>query len=263
MINPFRYVYGPVYSWRLGKSLGVDPLSDAKKICNMNCNYCQLGNTAFLSTERREYVSVSELIDEIDRIPSFFADYITFSGRGEPTLAKNLGEMIRAVKFIRREKVAVITNSSLLHLADVQDDLMDADFVLAKLDAVNQEMFNCVDGVCGIDYELLLKGLGQFRARFKGKFALQMMLVKDNIEHVKELSALAELFKPHEIQLNTPIRPSGQMPLSREQIQKAKESFQGMSVVTCYDVPPEKTIPFDEPATVARHGNYRKSRYTY
>lgn len=263
MINPFRYVYGPVYSWRLGKSLGVDPLSDEKKICNMNCNYCQLGNTAQLSSERKEFVAVSDLIEEIGRIPSFFADYITFSGRGEPTLAKNLGEMIRAVKKVRREKVAVITNSSLLHLKDVQDDLMHADFVLAKLDAVNQEMFNCIDGVCGIDYETLLTGLAKFRARYKGKFALQMMLVKDNIEHLHELSALADLLRPNEIQLNTPIRPSGQPPLSREQVQKAKESFKGTHVITCYDVPVEKTVPFNESATVARHGNYRKSRYTY
>ena len=263
MINPFRYVYGPVYSWRLGKSLGVDPLSDEKKICNMNCNYCQLGNTAQLFNERKEFVPVSDLIEEIGRIPSFFADYITFSGRGEPTLAKNLGEMIRAVKKVRREKVAVITNSSLLHLKDVQDDLMQADFVLAKLDAVNQEMFNCIDGVCGIDYALLLTGLGEFRARYKGKFALQMMLVKDNIEHLHELSALADLLRPNEIQLNTPIRPSGQPPLSREQVQKAKESFKGTHVITCYDVPAEKTVPFDESSTVARHGNYRKSRYTY
>jgi wyosine [tRNA(Phe)-imidazoG37] synthetase (radical SAM superfamily) len=264
MINPFRYVYGPVYSWRLGKSLGVDPLSDQKKICNLNCNYCQLGNTADLSNERREYVPVADLIGEIERIPSFFADYITFSGRGEPTLAKNLGEMIRAVKLIRREKVAVITNSSLLHLKDVQDDLFHADFVLAKLDAINQEMFDCIDGVCGIDYQLLLEGLSDFRARFNGKFALQTMLVEDNIAHVDELSALAKSFSPHEIQLNTPIRPSGQLPLSRERIEKAKQAFSGMPVITCYEVPPvEKVVPFDESATVARHGNYRKSRYTY
>ncbi len=124
-------------------------------------------------------------------------------------------------------------------------------------------MFNCIDGVCGVDYEVLLKGLATFRARFKGKFALQMMLVKDNIEHLNELSAMANLLRPHEIQLNTPIRPSGEAPLSRERIAKAKEAFKGMHVITCYDVPMKNTVAMDEGATVARHGNYRKSRYTY
>jgi wyosine [tRNA(Phe)-imidazoG37] synthetase (radical SAM superfamily) len=262
-MTPFRYIYGPVYSWRLGNSLGVDPLSNQKKICNMNCTYCQLGNTVQFSNQRQEYIPTQELIEEIKQIPRLFIDYITFSGRGEPTLAKNLGEMIRTVKSVRHEKVAVITNSSLLHLKDVQDDLLEADFVLAKLDAVNQEMLNCIDGVCGIDYESMLNGLGKFRERFKGKFALQMMLVKDNIEHLKELSTLAYLLNPHEVQLNTPIRPSGETPLSQERIKKAKDSFKGMQVVTCYDVPVKQSTPLDEKSTVARHGNYRKSRNIY
>ncbi|MCR4336297.1 MAG: radical SAM protein, partial [Candidatus Omnitrophica bacterium] len=45
----FKYVYGPVQSWRMGKSLGIDPLSDKVKICNLDCIYCQLGRTSVLS----------------------------------------------------------------------------------------------------------------------------------------------------------------------------------------------------------------------
>ena len=36
MTHPFKYVFGPVRSWRLGRSLGVDPLSSKSKICNMD-----------------------------------------------------------------------------------------------------------------------------------------------------------------------------------------------------------------------------------
>lgn len=263
MITSFRYIYGPIYSWRLGTSLGVDPLSNAKKICNMNCTYCQLGKTVSFENERKEYVSVPELLAEIKRIPSFFIDYITFSGRGEPTLAVNLGEMIRAVKAVRKEKVAVITNSSLMDREDVRNDLMQADFVLAKLDATSQDMLNCIDGVCGVDYETMIRGIEKFRKSFRGKFALQIMLVKDNIMHLEQLSNLAYFLNPDEIQLNTPVRPSGERPLSRDHIERAKRSFKGMPVVSCYDVPVKTTEPFDEKATVARHGNFRKSRYTY
>ena len=263
MIDPFRYIYGPVHSWRLGTSLVVDPLSGQHKICNMDCVYCQLGRTADIAHERREYVPVVELIAEIKRIPSFFIDYITFSGRGEPTLAKNLGDMIRAVKAIRREKVAVITNSSLLHRADVQDDLMGSDFVLAKLDASDQGMLNCVDGACGIDYDRLIKGITDFRLRFDGKFALQIMLLKDNIEHLEGLGVLARSLNPDEVQLNTPLRSCGRLPLGRERLERAKQHFEGLHVISCYDVPAGHAAPLDENATAARHGNSRKSRYTY
>ncbi len=140
-MQSFQYIFGPVYSWRLGNSLGIDPLSSPDKICNMDCIYCQLGKTAQLTHERKIYVPLEALMDEIRQIPLDLADYITFSGRGEPTLALNLGEMIRGVKAARPEKVAVITNSSLMHLQAVRDDLMAADFVLAKLDAGNQVIF--------------------------------------------------------------------------------------------------------------------------
>src|ERR1700690_2270782 len=143
--SPFQYVFGPVRSWRLGRSLGVDPLSSKSKICNMDCIYCQLGKTAHLTNERRIYVPTREVMDEIDRIPLHFVDYITFAGRGEPTLAKNLGEMIRGVKTIRHEKVALLPNSSLMHLKEVRDGLMAADFVLAKLGARNQKLFEGVN----------------------------------------------------------------------------------------------------------------------
>ena len=145
MINPFQYVFGPVRSWRLGRSLGIDPLSSKDKICNMDCIYCQLGKTAHLTNERKIYVPTQDVMDEISRIPLHFVDHITFAGRGEPTLALNLGEMIRGIKAIRQEKVAVLTNSSLMNLKEVRDDLMAADFVLAKLDAGNQSFFETVD----------------------------------------------------------------------------------------------------------------------
>ena len=135
-INPpeslpqFRFVYGPVYSWRLGMSVGVDPISAAEKICNFDCVYCQLGKTHKFYNQRREFVPTSEVLDEIRLLPNRRFNYITFSGRGEPTLAANLGRMIREVRRIRPEKIAVITNSSLMHLRDVEKDLLEADLVL-------------------------------------------------------------------------------------------------------------------------------------
>lgn len=263
MISQFQYIYGPVHSWRLGKSLGVDPLASRQKICNMNCSYCQLGQTADISLQRREYVPVDKVMEEINSLPDFFIDYITFSGRGEPTLAKNLGDMIREVKRIRREKVAVITNSLLLPYKDVRDDLLSADFVLVKLDAANQEMLSCINGVDRIDYDQLIKGISKFREEFKGKFALQIMLLSDNFEHLKQLGNLAFFLNPHEVQLNTPLRACGQQPLGPSRLEKAKEYFRGVPVISCYDVPSEVIEPMDRKATTKRHGIDRKSRYVY
>ncbi|MFH1338585.1 MAG: radical SAM protein, partial [Candidatus Omnitrophota bacterium] len=91
----FRYVYGPVASWRLGISLGIDLLSAAGKICNFDCIYCQLGKGSRYAEKPKACVKTSEIIKELKELPGLKIDYITFSGRGEPTLAKNLGQAIR------------------------------------------------------------------------------------------------------------------------------------------------------------------------
>ncbi len=86
-MNKYKYIYGPVFSWRLGRSLGIDPISKEKKICTFDCLYCQLGKTDRLTNIRSMFVPTVEIIKEIRKIPPLKIDYLTFSGRGEPTLA--------------------------------------------------------------------------------------------------------------------------------------------------------------------------------
>src|SRR4030042_2443717 len=141
----YKYIYGPVPSWRLGSSLGIDPLSKGEKICSFDCVYCQIGKTEMVTDKRETFVKVEDIVEELDSLPPIEIDYITFSGTGEPTLAENLGDMIRAIKKIRKEKIAVLTNASLLNREDVQKDLFCADFVVAKLNASAQNIFELVN----------------------------------------------------------------------------------------------------------------------
>ena len=91
-------IYGPVPSWRLGRSLGVDLLPGRGKTCCFGCVYCQLGTTTNPLTERSEFVSLDDLARELQSLKHVRADHATFSGMGEPTLASNLGRAIELVK---------------------------------------------------------------------------------------------------------------------------------------------------------------------
>lgn len=59
----YKYIFGPVPSRRLGISLGIDLVSH--KTCSLNCIYCECGPTTKLTTERKEYVSVKKVTNEI------------------------------------------------------------------------------------------------------------------------------------------------------------------------------------------------------
>lgn len=255
----WKYIYGPVYSWRLGMSLGIDPISARRKICNFDCIYCQLGRTARVYTKRRNFVSVEDILAEIGSLPPLHIDYYTFSGRGEPALAKNLGAMIKAVRKATKGKIAVITNAALMDDREVQEDLMSADFVLAKLDACDQHSFNAVDIPAeGIRFQKMIDGIKSFRKRFRGKLALQVMFIAQNKKYAGAIAGIARDIKPDEIQINTPLRPGGAAPLDKEELAGIKKYFKGLPAVTVYEARRRDVRPFDDKETMRRHGNFKK-----
>ncbi|MDH7486148.1 MAG: hypothetical protein QHJ81_07700 [Anaerolineae bacterium] len=80
-----NYVYGPVPSWRLGRSLGIDPVSTQGKTCSFDCIYCQLGRTVHPLTTRQRFVEPEALRRQLAQVGNVPVDTVTFSGVGEPT----------------------------------------------------------------------------------------------------------------------------------------------------------------------------------
>ena len=251
----YKYIYGPVPSWRLGSSLGIDPVSCKEKICSYDCIYCQLGRTTVLTKKRKVFVPTSEIVEEIKTLPTLNIDYITFSGRGEPTLAKNLGEMIAEVKKIRTEPVAVLTNASLLHELDVREDLLRADFVITKLDSDSDSTLKRVNRpVWSINQAKVLDGIRKFLKDYKGKFALQIMFAKENELNAKGIASLAKKIGPDEVQLNTPLRPCAVKPLLEDKMKKIEKYFEGLNVVSVYNIERKKVEPVSKKETLKRRG---------
>ena len=251
----YKYIYGPVPSWRLGSSLGIDPLSRSEKVCTFDCVYCQIGKTDFLTDKRDVFVKVSDIVEEIDSLPPLEIDYMTFSGRGEPTLAKNLGQMIKALKKMRNDKIAVLTNSSLMHRKDVQEDLFAADFIIAKLDASTQSIFELVNQpISTVKIDTIIKAIKDFKSCYLGKLALQIMFMAENKKYAKEIAEIAREVKPDEVQLNTPLRPCKVIPLAKSEMDIIKEYFIGLNVVSVYDAVKKTVKPISSEDTLKRRG---------
>jgi len=230
-------LYGPVSSWRLGRSLGIDLFSPRGKTCSFDCTYCEWGATVHTLTERREFVTLAELKKELETAKGVPADYATFAGGGEPTLASNLGQAIEIVRSTLKLPVAVITNSSLMPGEDVRRELARADLVMVKLDAPNEEIFHAVNRPCkGYTLDEIIQGIKRFREEYKGKLALQMMFVEANKGCAGEMAKIAGELSPDEVQINTPLRPCAVKPLSPQEIVGIREKFRGLKkVVTVYE----------------------------
>jgi len=251
----YKYIYGPVPSWRLGSSLGIDLVSKGRKICSFDCVYCQIGKTGLLTDDRRIFIKCKDIIEELDSLPPLKIDYITFSGAGEPTLAANLGEMIKSVKQIRKEKIAVISNSSLFHREDVRKDLQLADFVIAKFDASTQETLMAVNKpMKTINIKHIVSGIKTFREMYKGKLALQIMFIEQNKGSVKDIARIVKEINPDEVQINTPLRPCGVKPLSESEIDKIETYFNDLKTISVYKSERKEISSLSDEETLKRRG---------
>lgn len=253
-------IYGPVPSWRLGRSLGIDLLPGRGKTCCFDCVYCQLGITTRPQTERSEFVSLDTLSRELRAVKGVAADYVTFSGTGEPTLAANLGPAIEIARASLGLPVAVLTNSALISREDVREDLAKADIIVAKLDAPDEGLFRLINRpVADLSLEGIVDGVRRLRSQWSGTLALQMMFLTANKRAAGEMARIAAAIGPDEVQINTPLRPCAVAPLAEEEITAVRESFGGLNAVTVYEATPPAVEPIDAGETLQRRPGKRVS----
>jgi wyosine [tRNA(Phe)-imidazoG37] synthetase (radical SAM superfamily) len=204
-----QYVYGPVPSRRLGRSLGVDLVPF--KTCTYDCIYCQLGRTTNKTTQRKEWVPSNQVIDQVKVSLESSPDYITLSGSGEPTLHSEIAKIISGIKKITDVPVAVLTNGSLLWVREVRTSLMCADLAIPSLDAGTVQLFKYVNRPhSGIPFSKMLEGLVKFREEYTGKYWLEVFVlggVTTVQAQINTLSHCINMICPDKVQINTVTRP--------------------------------------------------------
>jgi wyosine [tRNA(Phe)-imidazoG37] synthetase (radical SAM superfamily) len=250
----YQYLYGPVPSRRLGRSLGIDLVPH--KICTYDCIYCQIGKTTDKTLVRKEYVPVRDILEEVKRFlkeETSSIDYLSLSGSGEPTLHSQIRLVIEGIKAITSIPVAVITNGSLLYEEEVRQDLLLADIVLPSLDAVSSEVFMKINRPCPEFFiEKVIEGLIEFRKIYKGQIWLEILFCKgvnDSKEELLKMKKVVDCIQPDRIHLNTVVRPPSEKwvaPLNQKEIEKIRDFFgEKAEIISEFDRHPSSVLERD------------------
>lgn len=179
-------VFGPIYSRRLGSSLGVNILPTKGKLCNFDCVYCECGWNRDGAVPDRRFPVLSEVEAALKEKMSKAAaegipvDSITFSGNGEPTMNPDFADIIDVTlslrdKYFPDAKVSVLSNATLVGREDVARALRKVDNPILKIDASSQELVDKINKPVGT-YRLaeVIENLKSF----DGNFILQTMFLK-------------------------------------------------------------------------------------
>lgn len=188
-MNTFLFdeiIFGPVYSRRLGISLGVNLLPENSKLCTFNCIYCECGwtpdkneNKAKLHTREEVYRALEEkLVDMKYRDDPL--NVITFAGNGEPTIHPDFPGIIDDALSLKNDYfpdagIAVLSNASLIHKDTVFHALKKIDYNILKLDTRIEDTFQAMNSPrTGISLDKITKYL----TRFNGDLIIQSLFIK-------------------------------------------------------------------------------------
>ena len=203
-------VFGPIFSRRLGSSLGINLLPQEGKVCNFDCVYCEcgwnkdgLGDRLLPSADDVRRALEAKLEECSGKGTPI--DSITFSGDGEPTLNPEFPAIIDLTLALRDRyypsaKVSVLSNATRIGRPGIFEALRKVDNPILKLDAPTDAQVALVNKPAG---EYHVADVVEQLKRFKGDFVLQTMFLRgpgwDSAQWVKEWMEIVRELLAHEI----------------------------------------------------------------
>ena len=183
-------IFGPVISRRLGVSLGINLLPNDTKLCSFDCLYCECGwnpnrkeHPVHLPRRMEVRSLLRQKLSEM-KAGSLLPDVITFAGNGEPTMHPDFAAIIADTILLRNEfaplsKIAVLSNSTMLHKEQVVEALKSVDDNILKLDSGIQSTIELLNKPVG---KFDLKALVDHLKMFEGALIIQTMFLKGTFE---------------------------------------------------------------------------------
>ena len=232
-------VFGPIFSRRLGSSLGVNLLPTQGKLCNFDCIYCECGwNRDGMSD--RHLPSAGDVRTALEAklkevcAKGIKVDSITFSGDGEPTLNPDFAEIIEDTVRLRdlylpSAQISVLSNATMLHVPKIFEALTKVDNPIMKIDAPNDEGARIINQPVGT---YSVRKVVENLKKFQGNFVLQTMFLKgrnfDSSEasQLKEWMDLVRLLKPRLVMVYTIARPTPDKELEKFSEEQMRELVQ-------------------------------------
>lgn len=239
MSRDYTYLFGPVPSRRLGRSLGID--LTPFKTCSFDCVFCQLGPTPQPTLTRRAYVPTAAVTAELDAwlASGATADTITLAGSGEPTLHTGFGDVLRFIRDHSAAPTALLSNGTCFTLPEVRAAANHASIVKLSLSVWDQASFVRLNRPHpDLVFGEMLTGYQRFRDGFEGKLWIEVFLVPGiNGEpgQVEQIATHVNRLAPDAIHLNTAVRPPAEsfaVPMSRLAMEQLAGLFHPTAIVT-------------------------------
>ena len=228
-------VFGPIFSRRLGSSLGINLLPVNGKICTFDCIYCECGwnKDGRNDTRLPKAVEVREALEAklkqlvVEGTP---VDSITFSGDGESTINPDFPQIIDDTLALRDQyypsaKVSVLSNATQVYRPEIFSALRKVDNPIMKIDAPTNALVEKINHPApGYDVNRVVEALKQFN----GDFVIQTMFLRSKDFDSSSPAVLngwmgiVRQLKPREVMAYTINRPTPEVGLQKFTVEEMR-----------------------------------------
>lgn len=216
MLHFDEIVFGPIFSRRLGSSLGVNILPAEGKLCNFDCIYCECGWNKDGIAQRR-FPTLDEVSAALESRMSEAAeggvrvDSITFSGNGEPTMNPDFPAIIDVTlqlrdRYFPNAKVSVLSNATLSGRRNIVEALKKVDNPILKIDAASDWLVQKINKPVGV---YCVDDIRRHLKAFDGDFILQTIFFRSHefdmasLENLRAWMDIVRDLRPREIMVYT------------------------------------------------------------
>lgn len=174
-----------------------------EKYCNFDCIFCPIGRSQNKVDTQKSFDKVeSSLIELQNMIENTNAELVFINSKGEALVNERIIDVIDIIKG-KGLPVKLLSNGYILNRQEYKDIANMCDEVIGEIKVISNEDFQKIQRpIGGYTFEDHILNMKAFREQYKGKFILEVTIIKgynDDENSIQKLKSIIKELSPNKL----------------------------------------------------------------
>lgn len=195
------FSYKDIYSEDGKRILEVNILPE--KHCNFDCIFCPIGRSQNKVDTQKSFDQMDSSLKELESmIENTKAELVFINSKGEALVNENIIDIINIIKG-KGVPVKLLSNGYILNWPEFKEIANMCEEVIGEIKVASNEDFQKIQRpIEGYTFENHISNMKAFREQYKGKFILEVTILKgynDDEESIQKLKSVIKEISPNKV----------------------------------------------------------------
>ncbi len=195
------FSYKDIYSEDGKRILEVNILPE--KHCNFDCIFCPIGRSQNKIDTQKSFDEMNSSLKELEKmIESTKAELVFINSKGEALVNENIIDIINIIKG-KGLPVKLLSNGYILNWPEFKEIANMCEEIIGEIKVASNEDFQKIQRpIEGYTFENHISNMKAFREQYKGKFILEVTILKgynDDEESIQKLKSVIKEIYPNKV----------------------------------------------------------------